>query len=118
MLEIIVEPELEYDEKESVQITHDECYFYANDEQRRIWTQEDKDVLRSKHIGRSVMVSAFVCPCHGLLKLSEEQFKANPYIKHKESFVIRSVQEDGYWKSEHILEQEFFVSTKQPIIMQ
>ncbi|RIB19325.1 hypothetical protein C2G38_1922798, partial [Gigaspora rosea] len=89
MLEIIVEPELDYDEKEMVQITHDECYFYTNDGQRRIWTQEDEDVLRQKHIGRSVMVSAFVCPCHGLLKLSEEQFQANPHIKHKESFLLQ-----------------------------
>ncbi|KAF0360606.1 hypothetical protein F8M41_014310 [Gigaspora margarita] len=105
MLEIIVKPELEYDKKESVQITHDECHFYANDRQCRIWTQEDENVLRSKHIVHSVIVSAFVYPCHRLLKLSEEQFKTNSHIKHKESFVICSVQEDRYWKSEHILEQ-------------
>ncbi|CAG8798898.1 21017_t:CDS:2, partial [Dentiscutata erythropus] len=32
MLEIVIEPELESDERELVQVTHDECHFYANDE--------------------------------------------------------------------------------------
>ncbi|RIB28788.1 hypothetical protein C2G38_2311310 [Gigaspora rosea] len=36
MLEVIVEPELKYGKKESVQVKYDECYFYANDGQRRI----------------------------------------------------------------------------------
>ncbi|CAG8486586.1 8750_t:CDS:2 [Dentiscutata erythropus] len=94
MLEVIVEPELEYGEKESVQVTHDECHFYANDGQRRIWTREDEDVLRSKHMGRSVMVSAFVCPCHRLLQLLEEQFLANPHVKYRDAFVVRSIKEE------------------------
>ena len=51
------------------------------------------------------MVSAFLCSCHGLLRLSEQQLQANPHIEHQESFVLRSVQEDGYWKSEHMLDQ-------------
>ncbi|CAG8674683.1 16020_t:CDS:2, partial [Dentiscutata heterogama] len=29
----------------------------------------------------------------------------NPYIKDKETFVIRFVQVDGYWKVEHMLDQ-------------
>ncbi|CAB5377082.1 unnamed protein product [Rhizophagus irregularis] len=67
--------------------------------------REDEDILRSKHQGRSIMVSAFLCPCHGLLRLSDEQLQENPHIKNKESFVIRSIQTDGYWKSEHMLDQ-------------
>ncbi len=31
MLDIILEPELKSEEKEFVQVTHDECYFYVND---------------------------------------------------------------------------------------
>ncbi|RIB16811.1 hypothetical protein C2G38_2315547 [Gigaspora rosea] len=77
----------------------------TNDGQRRIWTREDEDILCSKHIGCSVMVSAFICPCHGLLQLSEEQFSANPHVKYRDTFVVPSVQEDGYWRSEHMLEQ-------------
>ncbi|CAG8533428.1 16024_t:CDS:2 [Dentiscutata heterogama] len=99
---VIVEPELEYGKKESVQVIHDEYHFYANDGQHKIWTRKDEDVLCSKHIGYSIMVSAFVYPWHGLLQLSKEQFLANPHIKYRDAFVDCFVQEDGYWKSEHI----------------
>ena len=105
MLEIVSEPQLKPGEKELVQVTHDECHFYANDGQRRIWTRKDEDILRPKHMGRSIMVSAFLCPCHGLLQLSEKQQQENPHVKHMEAFVIRSIQTDGYWKSEHMLDQ-------------
>ena len=84
---------------------YDECHFYANNGQRRIWIREDKDILRSKHQGCSIMVSAFLCPCHGLLRLSDEQMQENPHIKSKEAFILRSVQTDGYWKLEHMLDQ-------------
>ncbi len=33
MLEVILEFKLKSEKKELVQITHDECYFYANDGQ-------------------------------------------------------------------------------------
>ncbi|CAG8769256.1 22347_t:CDS:2, partial [Cetraspora pellucida] len=65
----------------------------------------DKNILRSKHLGCSIMVSAFLCPCHGLLCLTDQQLYENPYIKDKETFVIHSVQVDGYWKAEHMLKQ-------------
>src|SRR3989440_2823372 len=85
MMDIVSEPQLKPGEKELVQVTHDECHFYANDGQRRIWMREDEDILRSKHQGRSIMVSAFLCPCHGLLQLSDKQMQENPYIKSKEA---------------------------------
>ncbi|CAG8457986.1 5348_t:CDS:2, partial [Dentiscutata heterogama] len=46
-------------EKEYVQITHDECYFYANDRRRRIWIQKDKNILRPKHLECSIMVDGY-----------------------------------------------------------
>ena len=51
------------------------------------------------------MVSAFLCPCHGLLQLSDEQLLANSHLEHKETLVLHLVQADGYWKAEHILDQ-------------
>ncbi|PKY31798.1 hypothetical protein RhiirB3_475331 [Rhizophagus irregularis] len=105
IMDIVSEPQFKPGEKELVQVTHDECHFYANDGQRRIWMREDEDILRSKHQRRSIMISAFLCLCHGLLRLSNEQLQENPHIKNKEAFVIRSVQTDGYWKSEHMLDQ-------------
>ena len=105
MLDVILEPQLQPGEKEFIQVTHDECHFYANDGRRRIWVQEKENTLRPKHMGRSIMVSAFLCPCHGLLRLSDQQLYINPHIEDKEAFVLRSVQMDGYWKSEHMLNQ-------------
>jgi len=32
MMDIVSEPQLKSEEKELVQVTHDECHFYANDE--------------------------------------------------------------------------------------
>src|SRR5436305_13461490 len=52
-LDVVLEPLLEPGEKEIVQITHDECHFYANDGWRRIWIGEEEDILRPKHMGRS-----------------------------------------------------------------
>ncbi|CAG8706429.1 21423_t:CDS:2, partial [Dentiscutata erythropus] len=74
MLEIVIEPELESDERELVQVTHNECYFYTNDGQLKIWTRKDEDILRPKHMGHFIIVLTFMCQCHGLLQLSEEQF--------------------------------------------
>ncbi len=67
--------------------------------------REDEDILRSKHQGRSIIVSAFLCPCHGLLRLFDEQLQANPHIKNKKALVFLSIQTDRYWKSEYMLDQ-------------
>ncbi len=67
--------------------------------------REDKDILRSKHQGRFIIVFTFLCPYHGLLQLSDEQMQENSHIKSKEAFIFRSVQTDGYWKLEHMLDQ-------------
>ncbi|CAG8578641.1 11272_t:CDS:2 [Scutellospora calospora] len=105
ILDIVLEPKLGPGEKEIVQVTHDKCHFYANDGQRRIWIGKNEDILCPKGEGRSVMVSAFLCSCHGLLQLSDKQMRANLHIMHKEAFILCSIQLDGYWKSEHMLEQ-------------
>ncbi|CAG8610173.1 18530_t:CDS:2, partial [Acaulospora morrowiae] len=52
MLDIVIEPQLESSKKELVQVTHNECHFYANNDQRRIWIGKDKDILRPKDKGR------------------------------------------------------------------
>ncbi|PKY48738.1 hypothetical protein RhiirA4_464409 [Rhizophagus irregularis] len=96
---------LKLGEKELVQVTHNKCHFYANDGQQKIWIRENEDILRSKYIGHLIMVLAFLCSCHGLLQLSDEQLQVNPHIGNKEAFVLRSIQTDGYWKSEHMLDQ-------------
>ncbi len=91
ILDIILEPQLKLGEKELVQVTHDKCHFYANDRQRKIWMRKDEDILRSKHLGYSIMISAFIYLCYGLMQLSDEQLQENPYIKYKEAYILRSI---------------------------
>ncbi|CAG8646640.1 4909_t:CDS:2, partial [Paraglomus occultum] len=107
MLDEIIEPQLQpdVDEKEHVIVTHDESHFYANEGQRKLWIQDKEDVLRPKYQGRSIMVSDFLCACHGSLQLTDEQLEANPHVKFKDVRVLRSIQADGYWKAEHMIEQ-------------
>ncbi|PKY35542.1 hypothetical protein RhiirB3_456477 [Rhizophagus irregularis] len=85
-MDIVSEPQLKPGDKELVQITHDECHFYTNDGQQRIWMREDEDILCSKHQGCSIMVFTFLCPCHGL------QMWENLHIKSKEAFILHSLQ--------------------------
>ncbi|CAG8798847.1 10846_t:CDS:1, partial [Cetraspora pellucida] len=73
--------------------------------QRRIWFGKDEDLLCPKGESHFIMVSVFLCPCHRLLKLSDEQMKMNPYIKYQKAFILHSIQADSYWKSEHMLDQ-------------
>ena len=65
-----VEPALEEGEKKVVQITHDECCFFAHDGMKKVWLQEGEQILRKKGEGQAFMVSGFLCPCHGVVAWS------------------------------------------------
>ena len=94
-----IDQELDESERKLILVTHDESCFSSNDGRKTIWMDEERNILRPKGEGRSIMVSAFLCECHGLLELSEEQAHMNPDIP-KESFVIikPGKNADGYWK--------------------
>jgi len=94
----IVAPALGDDEKKVVQITHDECTFYANDGKRWMWIGEGESILRKKGDGKSLMVSGFVCPCCGFVDSETIEPGKNA---------------DGWWKTENMVAQVcflFFVS--------
>ena len=55
------------------------------------------------------MVSGFLCACYGPLKLSDEQLQENLHVKDKNAYILRSVQTDGYWTSEHMMEQVWLI---------
>ena len=54
MLEI--QPNLPIGTKKIVQVTHDECAFYANDGVKMMWLEEDETVLRKKDPEKTIMV--------------------------------------------------------------
>jgi hypothetical protein len=56
-------------ENEIVWVSHDESIFYSNDDGGKGWGSEDHPDIHKKGNGRSIMVSDFICPCHGRLHL-------------------------------------------------
>ena len=77
-----VEPTLADGVKKVVLVTHDECAFHAYDAQGRVWKQKDERLLGKKGHGKTLMVSGFMCPCHGVVHLKDfEPGKQNGYWK-------------------------------------
>ncbi|KAF0701900.1 hypothetical protein AaE_016253 [Aphanomyces astaci] len=80
--------------EEVVWVTHDESIFYANDDGGMVWTNAAHPDLPKKGRGRSVMVSEFLCPCHGRLYTPSD----NGDIFVIETLHVGKAQE-GYWTS-------------------
>jgi hypothetical protein len=66
--ENVIEPELN-GSKKPVLATHDESTFYGYDGKKTRWVQEGKSTILPKGPGQSLMVSDFMCPCHGTMKV-------------------------------------------------
>jgi len=79
---------LENEEKELVFVTHDECVFYAHDAQGGLWLKDGEQILRKKGQGKSLMISGFMCPCHGVVSLKSLEIGKNS---------------EGYWTSAHMV---------------
>jgi hypothetical protein len=71
-METSISPELSEGERTLVLVTHDESCFGSNDGRSYCWVDENNRQIRPKGSGRSVMVSAFLGECHGILRLNEE----------------------------------------------
>ena len=70
------EPVLSDGEKECVIITHDETTLYANEGHSIIWMENKKRFIKPKSQSASVMISGFVCSCHGFMKDDELNLKS------------------------------------------
>ena len=71
-MEIEKHPNLNENEKEHVLVTHDESIFRAADDNSYGWYETGKNPIKRKGQGKSIMVSTFLCECHGILKLSAD----------------------------------------------
>jgi hypothetical protein len=104
-MECVLEPNLRIWDKEHVLVTHDECIFYSNDAQASMWLEDGESVIRKKGQGGSVMVSEFLCACHGRLQIPhEDAIKQN--IPASARVIIKPGKNaDGFWKSDDMVEQ-------------
>ena len=71
-METVIPPDLPDEARLLVMVVHDESCFQSNDAGTTGWFDEDRRQIRPKGTGKSLMVSAFLCECHGLLRLSDE----------------------------------------------
>lgn len=87
-------------DKEVIFITHDETTFYANDCNTSMWMEGAKQKIRPKSVGTSLMVSGFVCPCHGFIRgqMGDEQVTSYKLFE-------AGVNRDGWFTNDDLIEQ-------------
>ena len=105
-METCIQPELDSGKNKVVLVTQDECIFQAHDGARRIWQEKTRKELRPKGPGASMMVSAFLCQCHGLLRLPEELTELHPEIPTDSTVIMHpGANKDGYFTNEDLASQ-------------
>ena len=105
-METSISPEVADNEKTLILVTHDESCFGSNDGRRFCWIDENNRQIRPKGNGQSVMVSAFLCECHGILKLTKELATQHPdVIADSTVFLKPGVNAEGYWKNSDLVSQ-------------
>jgi hypothetical protein len=108
-------PDLADGQKEHVWISHDESAFHANDYKQDYYLKEGEQVLKKKEKGRLIMVSRFITPRYGVLRLTEEMEAANKLLPDQERLTVTDssimifptskATGDSYWDAEQMEEQ-------------
>lgn len=113
-MDVVVLPELNLTEKKLVLLTHDESCFESNDGTNVVWIEQGKTNLRPKGMGRSMMVSQFLCQCHGHMEVevTEELRQRFPLITQAPGKLLETLRiikpgknADGYWGNKDLVEQ-------------
>ena len=89
-------PDLQDGQRRAVCIFHDESCYNSNDSNSIIWVEDGFKELKSKSRGRSLMVSGFICECHGFCR--KDQRRAYKIINPGKNA-------DGYWTNEDLVKQ-------------
>jgi hypothetical protein len=98
--------ELENGERTLILVTHDESCFGSNGGRSYCCLDENNRQIRPKENGRSVMVSDFLCECHGLFKLDEQlQKEYSDIASDSMVFLKPGANSEGYWKNFNLVAQ-------------
>ena len=103
--ETAIRPELEDGVRPLVLVVQDESCFAANDGRQSVWMEDGKAKLRPKGQGRVIMVSEFLCECHGRLKLSDEDQILYPFLPSEATVIIKPGAGSKYWENEDLVDQ-------------
>ena len=105
-METCIQPELNPGEQKIVLVTQDECIFQAHDGSRRIWQEQSRKEIRPKGPGASIMVSAFLCQCHGLLRLPDDVAVLHPEVEADSTVIMHpGSNKDGYLTNKDLADQ-------------
>jgi hypothetical protein len=104
--ETAIRPDLEGNTKPLVLVVQDESVFAAHDGKKLIWVQDGSNVLRTKGNGRCLMVSEFLCECHGRLVLDARQQEMHPLVPSEATVIIKPGKNaDGWWTNDDLVNQ-------------
>jgi transposase len=103
--ETALRPELPDGVRALVMVVQDESCFAANDGRKYVWVEDGKYKLRPKGQGRVVMVSEFLCECHGRLTLSEEYQIQHPDLPCEATVIIKPGGGARYWENRDLVDQ-------------
>ena len=95
-------PDLVPGESRLVLVTHDESCFSSHDGKRTIWMDEERRPLRPKGDGKSIMVSEFLCECHGQMQLPELN-ETSP--SSTVEIITPGKNADGYWTNKNLIDR-------------
>jgi hypothetical protein len=99
-------PVLEEDSRPLILVTHDESCFGSNDGRSYCWLNDQNKQIRPKGNGRSVMVSAFLCECHGMLRLTDDLHKTHPNVPVDSTIFLKpGANAEGFWKNSDLIAQ-------------
>ena len=82
---------------EIVWVSHDESIFYSKDDGGKRWGSEDHHDIHKKVNERSIMVSDFICPCHGWLRLDGVPISVT--IIEPEQITMATGKQQIYWNN-------------------
>ena len=105
--EIPAEPFIGPQRRSLVLLFHDESTYHSNEDQGWMWAERGNQPIRSKGLGRGIMVSDFVDEFNGLLSLTSDEFERSrgkveyPDLKQKARVILKyGVEGEGYWNSD------------------
>ena len=87
-------------------MVHDKSFFSSYDGKRTVWVRGDGHPIRPKGQGRSIMVSEFLCECHGRLKLTADMASRHPDLPKEATVIIfPGKNADGYWNNSDLVKR-------------
>jgi hypothetical protein len=105
-MEKVILSSLSQDELPFVLVTHAESCFSSHDGRDFVWLEKSNPPIRPKGDGRSMMFSALLCECHGLLRLNMEQKALFPDVPADATVVLKpGANAEGYWRNAGLVKQ-------------